>query len=71
MYAVFRHTITSILMGQRRGDPDGGDLQLVSMSSVGWPPFLRVNPIIDWSYAQVWSFLRDYSLPYCSMYDHG
>ncbi|CAN0538644.1 unnamed protein product [Ectocarpus sp. 12 AP-2014] len=35
------------------------------------PPFMRVNPVIDWNYAQVWAFLRDFELPYCSLYDEG
>jgi phosphoadenosine phosphosulfate reductase len=30
-----------------------------------------VNPIIDWSEQDVWQFIRDYNLPYCSLYDEG
>lgn len=35
------------------------------------PPFMRVNPVIDWNYGQVWGFLREFDLPYCSLYDNG
>lgn len=30
-----------------------------------------VNPIIDWSNNDVWSFIRYHNLPYCSLYDEG
>lgn len=33
--------------------------------------FMRVNPILNWEYGQVWQFLREFSIPYCSLYDAG
>ena len=30
-----------------------------------------LNPIIDWSDAQVWEFIRSRNLPYCRLYDEG
>lgn len=30
-----------------------------------------VNPIIDWTDADVWEFIKGNSLPYCSLYDEG
>lgn len=30
-----------------------------------------VNPIIDWTDAEIWEFIHSYSVPYCSLYDEG
>lgn len=30
-----------------------------------------MNPIIDWTDADVWNFIRSENIPYCSLYDEG
>ena len=42
-----------------------------NMTDPGWPCFERVNPIINWAYTDVWTFLRRFEVPYCSLYDEG
>ena len=62
----------AILMGTRSTDPDGRWLNGIFWpSSNGWPPFMRVNPCLDWSYHDVWVFLRFFGIPYCALYDAG
>jgi len=63
--------ITAILIGTRRTDPHGAKLSYRNMTDPGWPAFERVNPIINWSYNDVWSFLRRLKVPYCCLYDEG
>jgi FAD synthetase len=60
-------------MGQRKNDPHGKTLKEINISDVhkGWPEFYRVNPILEWGYKDVWTFLKGFGLSYCSLYDHG
>ena len=63
--------IAAILLGTRRGDPNADGQDHFCPSSRGWPPFMRLNPVLDWGYADVWRFLRLGGLPHCSLYDRG
>ncbi|KAL7528624.1 hypothetical protein ACHAWF_002631, partial [Thalassiosira exigua] len=61
----------AFVLGTRKDDPNAGSQGVYAPSSHYMPPFLRVNPILDWTYGQVWHFLRSFDLPYCSLYDDG
>ncbi|GAB4833592.1 hypothetical protein Ancab_031836 [Ancistrocladus abbreviatus] len=63
--------IRAIFLGVRIGDPTAVGQEQFSPSSPGWPPFMRVNPILDWSYRDVWAFLLKCKVPYCCLYDKG
>jgi len=64
-------TLKAGLMGTRRGDPGSEKLEFFSRTDPGWPKIMRVFPILDWSYGQVWQFLLEHKVPYCSLYDQG
>ncbi|KIY62620.1 adenine nucleotide alpha hydrolases-like protein [Cylindrobasidium torrendii FP15055 ss-10] len=63
--------ITAILIGTRRTDPHGATLSHRNMTSPGWPQYERINPIINWDYADIWTFLKKFNVPYCCLYDQG
>eukprot|EP00803_Ostreobium_quekettii_P000689 evm.model.scf_314EXC.14 EVM.evm.TU.scf_314EXC.14 scf_314EXC:82576-94060(-) len=63
--------IQAFVLGTRRGDPNGHDQACFCPSSRGWPPFMRINPVFEWSYHHVWQFLRTIGVAYCSLYDEG
>jgi FAD synthetase len=59
------------LAPQRSHDPNSAEQSVFCPSSDGWPPFMRINPIFDWGYHDVWSFLLTTRVPYCCLYEHG
>lgn len=73
-FAEYLHENTSvqaIFVGTRRTDPHGGSLTHFDETDRGWPKFMRIHPVIDWQYQEIWHFIRLFNIPYCSLYDRG
>ena len=47
--------VKAILVGTRRTDPHGGDLSSFSPTDRKWPAFMRVCPILEWHYREIWA----------------
>ena len=47
--------VKSILVGTRRTDPHGEHLTFFDRTDHGWPDFMRVHPVIDWHYREIWA----------------
>ena len=54
-YLHDRPRIKAVFVGTRRTDPHGEHLTHFDRTDGGWPPFMRVHPIIDWHYAEIWA----------------
>lgn len=50
--------IKAIFVGTRRDDPHGPQLAPRSWTDKDWPKVERIHPILDWTYDDVWQFLR-------------
>jgi FAD synthetase len=63
--------IKAIFVGTRRTDPHGKYLTHFDKTDRGWPEFMRIHPVIDWHYAEIWTFILELGLEYCTLYDLG
>jgi FAD synthetase len=54
-YLGEKKDVKAIFVGTRRTDPHGEFLTHFDPTDKGWPPFMRVHPVIDWHYAEIWA----------------
>lgn len=47
--------VKAIFVGTRRTDPHGATLTHFDETDRGWPAFMRIHPVIDWRYAEIWA----------------
>ncbi|USW57063.1 Putative phosphoadenosine phosphosulfate reductase, rossmann-like alpha/beta/alpha sandwich [Septoria linicola] len=64
-------SVRAIFVGTRRTDPHGANLTSFDPTDGGWPAFVRIHPVIDWHYADVWGFIKEVGVEYCELYDMG
>ncbi|KAF9567882.1 3'-phosphoadenosine 5'-phosphosulfate sulfotransferase [Mortierella alpina] len=70
-HALRNGSIKAIMVGTRRDDPHGGPLKPFTPCDPSWPQLMRIHPILDWTYHDIWTFLRAINIPYCGLYDLG
>ena len=47
--------VRAIFVGTRRTDPHADALSHFDRTDHGWPDFMRVHPVIDWHYVDIWT----------------
>lgn len=59
-YLESNENIKAIVAGIRRTDPYAQTLKLEQETdgAKGWPKFIRINPVLEWNTAEVWTFVR-------------
>ncbi|XP_063722459.1 FAD synthase-like [Symsagittifera roscoffensis] len=63
--------IYAIILGTRSTDPGGKNAAEFQPCDPQYGNFLRVNPILNWRYSEVWNIIRTLQIPYCILYDQG
>lgn len=71
LYLSRHPEVKAMFLGTRRTDPYSATLPIYAPTDADWPQVLRVHPILDWDYHQVWSLIRLLRVPYCSLYEIG
>ena len=54
VYLRKREGTRAVLVGTRRTDPHGERFTYFDVTDHGWPKFMRVHPVIDWHYWEIW-----------------
>ena len=70
-YLLDTPQIKAIVVGVRHLDPHGAALRFEHPTDGDWPRFLRIHPILDWKYVEIWDFLVGTDVDYCRRYDMG
>lgn len=67
------HGIVTIMGSKKAREKfmDDNDLDRRLMETCMQKGRTTLNPIVDWSDRQVWSFIHERGLPYCSLYNEG
>ncbi|KAJ8919830.1 hypothetical protein NQ315_006359 [Exocentrus adspersus] len=68
---AMKPNLKACFMGTRRTDPYSSDLKVFQMTDRDWPQVMRVSPLLDWHYSDIWDYLLYYKVPYCKLYDMG
>ena len=61
----------AILAGTRSIDPYSDTLHAFQTTDRDWPNYMRVMPILNWNYKDIWSFIWEERVQYCVLYDQG
>jgi len=72
-HIINEYEMKAIILGTRATDPFASTQSDFSPSDSnnGWPEFMRVNPILNWRFNEIWDFLKSNTLAYPTPYDEG
>lgn len=54
-YLEVQPAVKAIFVGTRRTDPHGAKLGHFDATDSGWPDFMRIHPVVDWHYTEIWA----------------
>jgi FAD synthetase len=67
---IHDHGLQAVMLGVRSTDPTAASNPIVP-TSPGWPKAMRVLPILNWSFHDIWQYTDVLKLPVCELYEKG
>ncbi|WP_052507532.1 phosphoadenosine phosphosulfate reductase family protein [Desulfonatronovibrio magnus] len=68
--AVSRFNVRSLITGIRNDEHPTRSIRDQVEEKTN-PDYFQINPILHWNVMDIWSFITQKNLPYCSLYDQG
>ncbi|EDV95357.1 GH17619 [Drosophila grimshawi] len=63
--------IKAVFVGSRNTDPFCEHLQSMQKTDSDWPDMMRLNPLLEWTYHDIWHYIHMFNVPYCRLYAEG
>ncbi|KAJ3423431.1 fad synthase [Anaeramoeba flamelloides] len=64
-------TRKGIILGTRVADLNGKKQPVFAPTDGNWPEAIRISPIMQWNYSDVWEYIQKNQVKYCVLYDKG
>lgn len=68
---IDKYGMRAIFLGVRKSDPEGANVRSFEPTSNGYPKAMRIFPLLDWTYKDIWDYLDTLKLPVCELYSKG
>ncbi len=68
--AIESYGIKGLITGVR-ADEHAQRSQETHFSARATPPHTRINPVLEFTEADIWNYIHQHELPYCTLYDQG
>jgi len=68
--AIAQHGIRGLVTGVRADEQEERRTE-THFSVRAEPPHTRINPVLEFTEADIWAYIRSRELPYCTLYDEG
>ncbi|KAJ3450131.1 fad synthase [Anaeramoeba flamelloides] len=63
--------VQGIFLGTRVVDLKGRNQPIFAPTNGNWPKSIRISPVMEWEYSDVWGYLTTKKVGYCKLYDNG